>query len=394
MKKLLIAIIALLTITALTGCDSNESILELNNQELNLSSEDSLVTLSYLSAGFLDLGQNQGASEIGFALLSEDEEPKVNQELDEINVYFDLLKDFIDNGASNFGSIAETISDRTEYEFMIDISVSEEAYILYYNVDSLTGEITGIFVIGTEEYLIIATNSLEDSDEFEAEHKNEDEDEYEDEDDEEHEEDDEQVTTELPEVEEETTTKEETTIEEFDSEGGASETSATEMSATLLDSDEDEDEHEENETKMVLTATNGENTIKITYKTETEANEQETKFEIEKDINGVETEIQLKISIEDDEYKLEIEDGFNHYEFKSEIEDDGIVYKLEYEVDGVEGEIKIYETTDLEGNVVYVYEINEGDFEIEVEKEEPESEGFDDEDDDEEDEEDEIGFFF
>ncbi|MCK5731547.1 MAG: hypothetical protein KAH13_00865 [Tenericutes bacterium] len=390
MKKLIILVFAMFTSIALIGCDS-ASLASLTD-DFEMDSQTSLVSLSYLSAGFLDLNTSTDTKVMEFALLADGEEPVVEEDLDEINVYFDLLKSFIDNGSTNFGNIELEISDRLEFANKINVSVGEDIYVLYFNVDVTTGEITGIFVIGDIEYTITASNSLDDSEEFEDEYDDEDEDdmddedEFEDEDEEEIEDEDEMETEDEMEAEDETE-------DEVDSEVGASE--ATDIAFNLSDDSEAEVEDDSNEQKMELVATNGEDTIRITYKVETDGNEQETKFVVKKDIGGVESEIQVKISSEDDEYKVELEDGENHYQFKQEMESDGNVYKLEYEVNGVEGEIVITETTDDTGNAVYEYKIKEGDKEKQIDKDEPESDGFDHEDDENEEEnesEEEIAF--
>ncbi|MCK4552407.1 MAG: hypothetical protein KAU02_05755 [Tenericutes bacterium] len=375
MKKLIVLVFAMFTSIALIGCDSTA--LAKLTDEFEMDSQTSLVSLSYLSAGFLDLNSTTDTTQLGFTLLADGEEPVVEEDLDEINVYFDLLRSFIDNGSTNFGNIELEISDRIEFANKINVSVGEDIYVLYFNVDVTTGEITGIFVIGDVEYIITASNSLDDSEEFEDEYDDEDEDEEE---------------AEIEDEDEMEAEEETEIVEEYDSEVGTS-SEATDV-AFKLSSDLD-DEDDETEQKMELIATNGEDTIKITYEVETDGDEQETKFEVKKTIGGVETEVQVKISSEDDEYKVELEDGENYYQFKQEMESEGNVYKLEYEVDGVEGEIVITETIDEAGNAVYQYNIKEGDKEKQVDKDEPESEGFDhddDEDDEENEDEEEIAF--
>ena len=362
MKKLLgIIFLGLLAITfaACTVTPAQEK----------LSSEESLASMAYLSANFLNLASDSTASALAVTLSDDDLE--VEQELENINEYLELLKAFMENGATDFAAIEETASDRTEYTYMINITVVEEVYVLYYNVDAETSVISGTFIINGEEYTIQAYNNLEDKDEFEDDEDDDDDDLYEDDDDEDDEDDDDlddlsfknlsEATTESPTTEAPTT--------EVDGSSGVT----TEVEAG------NDDEKEE---KMVLIATNGENIIKMTYKTETEDDEVETKFEMETMINGIEKEISIAIKVENKEYKIEVEDGDNSYEFKKEIENDGIKYELEYQVNGVEGEIEIFETTNELGETVYIYEIEEEGKYKEVE--------IDDEDDSEEDENDDL----
>ena len=358
MKKLLGIIflgLAAITFTACTVTPAQEK----------LSSEESLASMAYLSANFLNLAGDSTAS--GLAVTLSDDDLEVEQELESINEYLELLKVFMENGATDFAAIEETASDRAEYTYMINITVVEEVYVLYYNVNAETSVISGIFVINGEEYTIQAYNNLEDKAEFEDD---DDDDLYEDDDDEDDEDDedlDDLSFKNLSEVTTESATTEEPTTEIDGSSGVTTEVAAG-----------NDDEKE----KMVLIATNGENTIKMTYKTETEDDEVETKFEMETMINGIEKEISIEIKVENKEYKVEVEDGDNSYEFKREIESDGIKYELEYQVNGVEGEIEIFESTNELGETVYTYEIEEEGKYKEVE--------IDDEDDSEEDEDDDL----
>ncbi len=383
MKKLLGIVFLGLVAIGFTACS-------VKPETQSLSSEQSLSSMAYLSANFLSLSGEQTSQ--GLAVTLGDDALEVEEELETVNDYLELLKVFMENGATDFAQIVEQASDRVEYQFMINITVAEEVYVLYYNVDVETSEITGIFIINDEEYTIMAYNNLEDKDEFEDD---EDDDLYEDEDDEDDEDDDLYEDEESDDDEEElddvsfTNLSEvttETTTEEATTEDSITEEETTEVDGTsgvTLDAPEAETATEE---KMVLVASNGENFIKMTYKTETEEDEASTKFELESYINGVEKEISIKIKNENNEYKVEVEDGENSFEFKKEIENDGIKYQLEYEVNGTEGEIQIFETIDEFGETVYIYEIEEEGKYKEVEIEDQ------DEDDDEEDDLEDTGF--
>ena len=343
MKKILLLALTL-TLTLFISACTNEQIEGL----LALSSEESLASLSYLSTGILDVKTDEPVAftpkRLSTINNNDEESTEIETEIDDVNIYMDKLKAFIDNGPDAFGQIVEEVSDRVEYANMQLITVGEDEYILYYNVDVLTSEITGLFVIGSVEYEITATNSLEDSDEIGEEND-----------------DDDDNSDELDTDDDD---------DEFETE----------------DESDDFDE-EENEQKMVLVATNGEDTITITYKLETEEDDTTQKFEIEKNIAGVESELEIKISVEEDEYKLTIKEDENEYSFKREVEDDGeVVYKLKYEVNGVKGEVKITETVNELGEVVYTYKIKENNKDKEVELDEPDSDGFDDDDEDDEEE--------
>ena len=365
MKKLLgIMVIALMGLGFMACSTTSETVA--------LSSEQSLASMAYLSGNMLNLNSS---NETKMSLNLAEETIVVEDELETVNEYLELLKAFMENGATGFGSISEEASDRVEYEFMLTILVAEQEYKLYYNIDSETSEITGIFIIDGEEYTITAYNDLDDDDndeeEFDDDDEYDDDDEFDDEDD--HEFDDEDEDDDADDLSF-------TNLSTVTTDSTDSATPTTEESNTNVNTDTNASTKEdEKEQKMVLIARNGDNYVEMTYKVETEDDETETKFEMKSYINGVEKEISIEIKVENDEYKIEIEDGDNSYEFKRELEDGGIEYKLEYEVNGVEGEIKIFETENELGEKVYTYKIEEEGKYKEVEID-------DDYDDDDEDE--------
>ncbi len=316
MKKLLSVLAIALLALGISACSVKE-------EKNVLSSEQSLATMAYLSSNFLSLNNDSLTQSLSVNLA--DDEFEIDTELETVNEYLELLKSFMEDGASGFANITEEQSDREEYENMITITVVEDVYLLYYSVNSETKEISGIFIIDEEEYTITAFSYLDDSDDF-YDDDDDDDDMYEDDDD-----DDDDM------------------YEDDDDED--EDMAYTELSENTV--------FEESERKMVLIARNGDNYIEIEYKVEVEEDETETKFEMKTYINGVEKEIEIEIKIEDDEYKIEIQDGDNEYEFKREIEDDGIKYELEYKVNGVEGEIEIFETTNELGETIYTYKIEE-----------------------------------
>ncbi len=341
MKKALVLLVTLSFVFTLSACTSAEldNLKDLINNE-TLSSRESLATLSYLSGSLMDIDSSETVvSYVPTKLAAtDDEETEIEAELDIVNEYMDRLQEFMDNGTDSFGNAVEGISDNPLYLFMITFTVNEEVYSIYYNIDEVTLEISGILLIGDVEYQIEVTNSLLDNDALD---NDDDDDEIDDED---------------------------------------------------QDEDIEEDEEDENEQKMVLTAYNGDNFVQVTYKVETDDEEIETKFKLVSNIDGVEKEVFMKISIEDDEYKITIEEEGNEFTFKREVEDGETTYKLKYKVNGVEGEVKIIETVNELGETVYEYKIQEGDKSVEVEKDEPghHSDDDDDEEDDEDEDEDET----
>ncbi|AIO18404.1 hypothetical protein KQ51_00521 [Candidatus Izimaplasma bacterium HR1] len=361
MKKLLFIGLALITAFTLSGCTTADN----ENLEIlaaDLGSEESLATLSYLSTGFLDFSTEAVvASNMSFLSATDGvAEPTtvIEGELDEVNVYIDRLKALIDNGVESFGSVLEEESDNELYAFKLTFTVNEEVYVIYYNIDEVTNEMTGIIVIGDVEYEFEVMDNIK-----EYEHNQEDKPES-------HKEEDDEDDEENTNGNRNTSDDNEVDTEDLDSE------------------DDDEVDTEDNETKMVLIATNGEDTIKIIYKNELEDGEFETKFYIEQTIDGIEKRVTLKIEVENNETKVKITDGEDEYTFKKELEEEGTVYKLQYEVDGVKGMVRITEVVDEEGNITYEYFIQEAGREKHTEKQEPNSH-FDDEDEEENEDEEE-----
>lgn len=362
MKKFLTFFLLVGATIGLAACSTT------NDQEVvadTLSSEASLATLSYLSAGFLDFTSVTVQDNFAFLSATDETETEIEGELDEVNVYFDRLKALIDNGVDSFGSVLEEASDNELYEFKLTFTVNEEIYIIYYNLDAETGEMTGIIVIGDQEYEFQVVDNMREY-EYRTEEK------------EQHEEQEQNQ----PDDTNQNANQESNT--DNNNSGTDEEEGDTEEDPDDTSTEATNDEEETDDIKMVLIATNGEDTIKIKYMVEVEDDETVTKFTLEQTIAGVESEVKLKIVQEEDFYKVSIEDDGNDYTFKKTIEDEAIIYMLNYKVDGVVGMVKITETTDLDGNVVYDYQIVEAGQEKHVEKQEPKSKGFDEEEDEEE----------
>jgi len=327
MKKVILLTLTFIGVFMLGACSNSDD----NSDTEILSSEESLATLSYLSAGFMDFESTPTVnSSIAFLSVgNNDSDTEIEEELDEVNIYIDRLKGLIDNGVDSFGSVAQEDSDNDLYEYKLTFTVNDEVYIIYYNIDAITYEMTGVIVIGEVEYDFEVVNNMHEY-QYEYEHQ-------------------------TGEVNQDDNSNEESS----------------------------EDDLEENESKMILIARNGDDMIKIMYKTEIEDDEETIKFDMEQNIDGVEKEVKLKISSEADKYKIMIEDGDDRYTFKrdTENEEDGeVVYKLNYQVDGVTGMVKIKVITDTEGNVSYDYHITEAGKNKHIQKDKPKSKGFDDDD--------------
>jgi len=140
-------------------------------------------------------------------------------------------------------------------------------------------------------------------------------------------------------------------------------------------------EESDTETRFVLEAINGSDYVHIEYKSESE-DEIESTYTIQSRINNIEKEQEVKVSLEGTESKVEITDGDNEYTLKKEVEDGVTQYKLEYTINGVEGEAKIVEGVDTNGATTYSYQVKEGDVEKEIENGKPHY-NYEEEDDDE-----------
>ncbi|AIO18403.1 hypothetical protein KQ51_00520 [Candidatus Izimaplasma bacterium HR1] len=143
------------------------------------------------------------------------------------------------------------------------------------------------------------------------------------------------------------------------------------------------------ELKLELEAVNGDDYVHIEFVSEQDENEIERKYQIHERINNVEKEQEIKVSLEENEYQIEIKDGENEYRLEKEMEGSEYQYKLEYKINGIEGEAIITESVDVNGNIVYQYQIKEGSNEKEIEHGRPNYEHEDDDEDEEDDEDDE-----
>jgi hypothetical protein len=342
MKKIFLFAALLVTALTLSAC-TNTSIDDIVTEE-KLSSEESLATLSYLSTGFLDFSTPVVLSNVMLLSNGSSEKPVIEDELDTVNVYFDRLKALIDNGVEDFGSVEEEDSDNELYDYKLTFTVNEEVYVIYYSIDEVTAEMTGIIVVGTVEYTFEVVDNMKEY-KYQEQEKN---------------------------------SKEDAASKEENKNNDSDEAEEPD--------DSDDADTDEQETKMMLIAHNGDDYIKVIYKTEVEDDETTTKFMMEQSVAGVTKEVALKISMEENEYKITIEENEDRYTFKQEVEDNVVTYKLNYKVDGVVGVVKITEITDELGNVTYDYHITEANKEKHIEKQEPKSNGFDDDDEDEEDE--------
>jgi hypothetical protein len=142
-------------------------------------------------------------------------------------------------------------------------------------------------------------------------------------------------------------------------------------------------EETETETSIELEAERGSDYVHISYQYEDDG-DIEREFEIETSIQGVTTNREISVELEGDEASVSIQDGENEYTLKRENEDGITKYKLEYSINGIEGEATIVEEEDINGNPVFRYSVKEGEVEKDIERGRPDY-GYDRDDDDDDD---------
>ena len=147
-------------------------------------------------------------------------------------------------------------------------------------------------------------------------------------------------------------------------------------------------EESENEFELELTARRNNDFIVIEYQSET-SDEIETKYLVKQSINSVYSEKEINIEFEEDEIKVEIIQGEDQFLLEKFSENGSVVYFMEYEVNGLDGEVYITESIDEFGKTIYSYHITEGEYERDIDLEDPDDED-DEEQEDEDEDEDEI----
>ncbi len=398
MKKIF-AVLSLLLLMVLVGCTSTLlPISETTTQDfqnnpttVELDTNDTLAFSTYLASGLLSSSnQTSSASNMTNSIFEDykvsfltstttettedDTTLEIETELDEVNIYFNKLKVFMEGGVEEVLNITQQTSTIEGYDFEMTYSIEDVNYTIYYSI------------INPEENNTTDETTTESDDEEETTTT-------------------EEVTTTESDDEEETTTTEEVTTTESDDE---------EEEENDDEEEEDEDEFqlvglmvidgvsyelvganeiEENEQKMwfeTKETNDSENHVRVEIKNE----EGEQKFEVETVLNGVNKQAEIKFEQEEDETKVELKlingENESEYEFKKELEDGENTYKFEYNINGVEGEVKIIENIDQEGNKTYQYEIEENGKSKEIGKPDPDDEEEDDDDDNEEEEEEET----
>lgn len=166
MKKL-ITLILLLGVGLLSGCSTESA----NDLAINgLTEQESIATIAYLSSGLLNFSAPVEENIDPLRNLTDSEPFEIEEEIDEVNQYMEQLKVFMEEGTENFGKVEEVASDNPLYDFRISFVVQGTPYIVYYNIDELTNEYTGIIVLDGVSYELEASLIDEDIDNDDEEH--------------------------------------------------------------------------------------------------------------------------------------------------------------------------------------------------------------------------------
>ncbi|MFK5883198.1 MAG: hypothetical protein QM489_02540 [Candidatus Izemoplasma sp.] len=319
MKKLFTFGLLAFGLVSLSACsdteveddDNNIEELETPEQEIEATFEagasieetETLALLSYLTGGFLDFESSFTTVSYDFLALG-DEDLVIEDELDEVNIYLEQLKVFMDDESNPMSTITVTESDLEEYDTLIKYSMDGEEYTIYFRLDPDTLEFVGLLIFNDIEFDLTGFTSLEYHERTQANDNPE----------------------------------------------------ATEEPNDINPSNVEAGEIVE---KMVLRATNGDDYIEMVYLVDNDDAEIKTIFNMKKSIDGVESQSSIKIFEDEDGLQVKVDDGENFYNFKKEIGEDETVYQLNYRVDGTVGIIRITETVDEFGEVSYEYFINE-----------------------------------
>ena len=165
MKRVVLCIIFSLIVFGISGCGSSAV------SESPMSSETSVASLSYISAGFIEPAAVEENTETDayqptFLTTYRPAPPETTTsfegELEYINKYMNKLQVFMDNGFNAFNVEAETTSDNPEYEFVLSYVVEDVLYQVYYNAADEDGTITGIMIVNDVTYDVVIEDNLEE----------------------------------------------------------------------------------------------------------------------------------------------------------------------------------------------------------------------------------------
>jgi len=313
MRKI-IPIFILMFLLLIVGCNQIESVVTTTENDTNpitLDDNQSLAFATYLSSGILNSSSNEinvnNFNSIGFNpvfLSTEDEVLEVETDLNEVNVYFDKLKVFMDNGVDSALTIQDEDSTNVDYDKQVTYTIDGVVYTIYYSflsVDEVTTEETTVEEELENHFNIIGLMIIDEV--------------------------------------------------EFDLEGY----SIVEDNEEKMVFNTVERENTNNYVRIKIKNDEGMQRFDLVSMIDGVENRTDVKF-IQED-NA--TKVQLRL------YNGEI---MSSYLFKKIVEDDKTLYMLNYHVGDTQGVIKIFVTVDELGETVYRYQINEGGKSKQIEK--------------------------
>ncbi len=318
MRKLLFVLTLTISLMVMTGCASPTG----GVTPFNFETKDQVYAFGAISTTNLLQQENEGLAPLAAttgatpsALSGEEETLLVEEEVDDINKYLNMMEKFL--GTNNGFGTETVVSDLPEYSTKIvftakDILGNDVVYVLYLN-----------------ETVVLTDTETEADENDELDGENHDD---------------------LEDVETESTLNGLLVV------GG--------VNYTI----EGSKEVEEDEVKItVISQVDALNYVKVVYKTE----ENETKFSYQVVANGaVTSKAEVKLEVEDDETKTELKflegNARGEYTFKMETEDGKQIIKVEYYInDGTteeSGEAKIDIIVDpITGETSYAYHISTND---------------------------------
>lgn len=326
-QKIVVLIVAvMLLLSFLTACEGADN---QNNYNSNLNRvntyymdiNQTLAFTAYMSGDLLERHNHNAILSPFYAVHVidiEDNQPmEIEEEMEQINFYFNKLKLFLDAGRSEPFNFDENSSDRVEYDNMLKFNVYGRDYSIYYNYLNLQENVRRTPYNNRTE-TDLNDNFYDDRDLYGENIERREQKEF-------------QLSgiIVIDEI-------------EYDLKGA--------------------NEIEGDEQKLWLETTYNDNTDDfIRMERRTEDNEQ--KYHFKSFIDNQISESRIELENNDSEEKIEMylisgEDE-SKYEFKKEIENGIRVYKFEYRINNVEGQGQITEGTDGNGNTVYRYSIRE-----------------------------------
>lgn len=316
MKKIVILFLSVFEFAVLTACN-----FQITNNEVLASNED-IYLFSAVSSTSL-LPTNSTPTQVSMKL-SDTDETLVENEVEDINKYLQMMEQFL--GENNGLSTEIVESDRAEYQnkvvfTTVDLLGNQIVYVLYYNEEILTED-----------------NDIDNPEEV--------------------------ITTDMT-----TEENEEEDVSESTEKEEISDNQETRISGILIMNGNEyqvlgKKEIEEDESKIKMISYLDDNNY-VTVVSKVEDNERKYQYEVVTD--GVVTmKSKVKFEEEDNETKfvLDYTDGdlSGFFEFKREIEDDKDIIKIKYEInqgsESESGEVKILVVTDpITGDTTYQYVI-------------------------------------